>query len=111
MVRNNKQALIIDFFAGSGTTLHSVNLLNAEDNGQRRCILVTNNEVSEAEAKELRKDGYNPGDHEWEKHGICRAVTWPRTKYSILGKRDDGTILEGKYFTNKTVKCDENRLF
>lgn len=111
VVRNNKQALIIDFFAGSGTTLHSVNLLNAEDNGQRRCILVTNNEVSEAEAKELRKDGYNPGDHEWEKHGICRAVTWPRTKYSILGKRDDGTILEGKYFTNKTVKCEENRLF
>ena len=31
-----------------------------------------------------------------------RAVTWPRTKYSILGKRDDGTVLAGEYFTNLT---------
>lgn len=111
VVRNNKNALIVDFFAGSGTTLHSVNLLNAEDSGQRRCILVTNNEVSEAEAKELQDKGYNPGDPEWEKHGICQAVTWPRTKYSILGKRDDGTILEGEYFLNKTVKREQNRSF
>jgi adenine-specific DNA-methyltransferase len=32
-----------DFFADSGTTLHAVNLLNAEDGGNRRCIMVTNN--------------------------------------------------------------------
>ena len=44
-------ALIVDFFAGSGTTLHAVNLLNAEDGGHRRCIMVTNNEVSADEAK------------------------------------------------------------
>ena len=42
-----------------------------------------------AEAR-ITKDGYNPGDHEWEKHGICRAVTWLGQVYSILGKRDDG---------------------
>lgn len=53
-------------FAGSGTTLHTVNLLNVEDNGNRRCILVTNNEVSEAESKALREQGYQPGDPEWE---------------------------------------------
>ena len=41
IVRNNKDALIVDFFAGSGTTLNAVNLLNSEDNGNRRCILVT----------------------------------------------------------------------
>lgn len=111
VLRNNKNALIVDFFAGSGTTLHSVNLLNMEDNGQRRCILVTNNEVSEVESIELRKQGYSPGDPEWEQHGICQAVTWPRTKYSILGKRDDGTTLEGEYFINKTVEREENRLF
>ena len=85
-VKDNPSALIVDFFAGSGTTLHAVNLLNAEDNGKRRCILVTNNEVSEAEAQLLTERGYQPGDPEWEKHGICRSVTWPRTEYSILGR-------------------------
>lgn len=86
IVRDNKKALILDFFAGSGTTLNAVNLLNAEDNGSRRCILVTNNEISEEEAKALSSNGLNPGDPEWEKSGICQSVTWPRTKYSILGK-------------------------
>jgi len=59
-VEEKKDALIVDFFAGSGTTLHAVNLLNAEDGGHRRCIMVTNNEVSDAEAKNLTKSGYKP---------------------------------------------------
>lgn len=42
-------ALVLDFFAGSGTTLHAVMALNAEDGGNRRCILVTNNENNIAE--------------------------------------------------------------
>ncbi|HBT65245.1 MAG TPA: site-specific DNA-methyltransferase, partial [Ruminococcaceae bacterium] len=46
-----------------------------------------------------------------EKHGICRAVTWPRIKYSILGKRDDGTVLTGEYFTNHTVTKEVDRSF
>jgi adenine-specific DNA-methyltransferase len=58
--KNKPNALIVDFFAGSGTTLHAVNLLNAEDGGHRRCIMVTNNEVSDAEAKNLTKSGYKP---------------------------------------------------
>ena len=110
-VKDNPSALIVDFFAGSGTTLHAVNLLNAEDNGKRRCILVTNNEVSEAEAQLLTEQGYQPGDPEWEKHGICRSVTWPRTEYSILGKRADGTVLSGEYFTNQTTTKEVNRSF
>lgn len=110
-VSGKKEALIVDFFAGSGTTLHAVNLLNSEDNGNRRCILVTNNEVSDIDAKSLKKEGYQPGDPEWEKHGICRAITWPRTKYSILGKRDDGEILTGEYFTNQTELKEVNRSF
>ncbi|WP_460674718.1 site-specific DNA-methyltransferase [Larkinella ripae] len=44
-----KNALIFDFFAGSGTTLHAVMALNAEDGGNRQCILVTNNENNIAE--------------------------------------------------------------
>lgn len=111
VVRNNPNALIVDFFAGSGTTLHAVNLLNAEDGGKRRCILVTNNEVSEAETRELKAAGYLPGDPEWESHGICRSVTWLRTEYSILGKRADGTILTGEYFTSQTTTKEVNRSF
>ncbi|WP_391203248.1 site-specific DNA-methyltransferase [Psychrobacillus sp. L4] len=111
VARNNKNALIVDFFAGSGTTLHAVNLLNAEDQGRRRCILVTNNEVSLEEARDLKTDGYQPGDPEWEERGICRAVTWPRTEYSIMGKRTDGTPLNGEYFTNQTITKEVERSF
>lgn len=74
-IANKSDALIIDFFAGSGTTLHAVNLLNAEDGGQRRCIMVTNNEVSVDEAKILTAKGLHPGDEEWDKLGIARYVT------------------------------------
>lgn len=95
--RKKKDSLIIDFFAGSGTTLHAVNLLNAEDGGKRRCIMVTNNEVSEAEAKSLRKQGYQPGDEEWEKYGIARYVNWPRTVCSIEGHDINGQPLKGNY--------------
>jgi len=111
IVRKNKTALIVDFFAGSGTTLHAVNLINAEDDGKRRCILVTNNAVSEAERNELKAADYQPGDAEWEKRGICRSVTWPRTEYSILGKRADGTQLAGEYFTSQTATKEVNRTF
>lgn len=57
VVLKKEDALIVDFFAGSGTTLHAVNLLNAEDGGKRRCIIVTNNEVGETEIKALTQRG------------------------------------------------------
>lgn len=96
-VANKPNALIVDFFAGSGTTLHAVNLLNAEDGGHRRCIMVTNNEVSEQEAKTLTKQGYKPGDDEWERLGIARYVNWPRTVCSIEGHDVNGQPLKGEY--------------
>lgn len=91
-------ALILDFFAGSGTTLHAVNLLNAEDSGHRQCIIVTNNEVSENEAKSLMKNGYKPGDDEWNNLGIARHVTWPRTVCSIKGRNIKGKTIKGTYY-------------
>lgn len=94
-----KDALVVDFFSGSGTTLHALNLLNAEDDGHRRCIMITNNEVSESEAKVLTRKGYKPGDEEWEKCGIARYVTWPRTVYSIKGNDAKGKALTGNYGT------------
>jgi adenine-specific DNA-methyltransferase len=95
--KHNKNALIIDFFAGSGTTMHAVNLLNASDGGQRRCIMITNNEVSEAESKNLESQGFKPGDVEWEKLGIARYVTWPRTVCAIEGHDINGKPLVGDY--------------
>lgn len=96
-VADKPDALIVDFFAGSGTTLHAVNLLNAEDDGHRRCIMVTNNEVSADEAKKLHSSGYQPGDPEWEKYGVARYVNWPRTVCSIKGKNINGEPLKGEY--------------
>lgn len=109
IVRRKKDALILDFFAGSGTTLNAINLLNYEDGGSRRCILITNNEVSDSDAKELIKYGNVPGTQIWENHGICRSVTWPRTKYSILGVHSDGTPLQKDYITTRTIEDEAER--
>ena len=111
VVKDNPNALIVDFFAGSGTTLHAVNLMNVEDGGNRRCIIVTNNEVSDTEATILKAAGYQPGDPEWENKGICRSVTWPRTINSILGKRSDGTVLTGEYYTSQATTREIARTF
>lgn len=58
----DKSIIVLDFFAGSGTTLHATMQLNAEDGGHRQCILVTNNE-----------------------NGICKNVTYERNKRVIEG--------------------------
>ena len=105
-VANSPKALIVDFFAGSGTTLHAVNLLNAEDGGHRRCIMVTNNEVSDDEAKALTAQGYQPGDPEWEKLGIAHNVTWPRTVCSIEGHDVKGEPLKGEYIGSGIPMAD-----
>lgn len=105
-VVNKPNALIVDFFSGSGTTMHAVNLLNAEDGGHRRCIMVTNNEVSDAEAKEMSKRGLKPDDEEWEKLGIARYVTWPRTVCSIEGHDVNGNPLKGNYIGSDIPMAD-----
>lgn len=105
-VANKPNAIIVDFFSGSGTTLHAVNLLNAEDGGHRRCIMVTNNEVSADEAKMLKDKGYQPGDAEWEKLGIAHYVTWPRTVCSIEGHDVNGNPLKGNYIGSDIPMAD-----
>lgn len=94
---NKKEALVLDFFAGSGTTQHAVNLLNKYDNGSRKCIMVTNNEISLEEEKKLTKLGFKKGDPEWEELGIAKYVNWPRTLCSINGVDINGKPLKGDY--------------
>ena len=68
-----KDSTILDFFAGSGTTLHATMQLNAEDGGHRQCILVTNNE-----------------------NNICEEVTYERNKRVIQGyTTPKGVAVEG----------------
>lgn len=109
VVHSKPNAVILDFFAGSGTTLHAVNLLNAEDGGKRKCILVTNNEVSEDESKNLTQKGLKPGDVEWEKLGIAKYVTWPRTFCSINGTDINGKPLDGEYITRIIKPIEQKR--
>lgn len=95
-------AVILDFFAGSGTTAHAVMRLNRQDGGRRQCISVTNNEVAADEHTALRRAGLRPGDADWEKLGICDYITKPRITAAITGKTPEGTDIEGDYkFTDE----------
>ena len=61
-IATNKSSTILDFFAGSGTTMHATMQLNEEDGGHRQCILVQQNE-----------------------NNICEAVTYERNKRVMQG--------------------------
>ena len=68
VINDNPNALVLDFFAGSGTTGHAVLEMNKEDGGNRHFIVCTNNE-----------------------NGICEKVTYPRLKTIMTGVRDNGS--------------------
>lgn len=91
-ISTDKDSLILDFFAGSGTTLHATMQLNAEDGGDRQCILVTNNE-----------------------NNICRDVTYERNKRVIHGyTTPKGVEVEGlkantlRYYTIEEMPREKN---
>ena len=113
VVADNPDAIVLDFFAGSGTTLQSVAMLNAGDGGRRRVILVTNNEVDDATASLLETQGLALGDPEFESRGICRAVTVPRVRAALTGRRPDGSPVEGTYLDGTEVSdgFEENAMF
>lgn len=96
-VSNKPNALILDFFAGSGTTAHAVMRLNRQDGGHRQCICVTNNEVSADEERKLREEGFRHGDPEWERLGIAEYVTKPRVTAAITGRTPEGQLVKGDY--------------
>lgn len=100
-------AVVVDFFAGSGTTTHAVLRLNRQDGGNRRSIAVTNNEVAADEQRALRLRGLRPGDPEWEQSGICEYITKPRIAAAITGKTPDGEPIDGDYkFTEEFPIAD-----
>jgi adenine-specific DNA-methyltransferase len=108
-------AVVLDYFSGSGTTAHAVMRLNRQDDGRRQCISVTNNEVAATEHEALRQEGLRPGGAGWEQHGICDYITKPRVAAAITGKTPDGEPIKGEYkFTDEFPMAegfDENAEF
>ncbi len=94
IVHNKDNSIILDFFAGSGTTGHAVLELNKEDGGNRKFILCTNNE-----------------------NKICEEVTYPRIQKVIKGykKNGNGEKVEGlggnlQYFRTDLIKDSKNKI-
>jgi len=91
-----KDCLVLDFFAGSGTTGHAVLGLNKEDDGNRRFILCTNNENNNG-------NGYK----------IAEDICYPRVKKAIegykklKGKKVEGLVGNLKYFKTNFIDYDE----
>ena len=106
-IADKPNAIVLDFFSGSGTTAHAVMRLNRQDGGNRQCISVTNNEVAADEHNKLRKEGLCPGDPDWEQWGICEHITKPRIKAAITGKTPEGEDIKGDYkFTDEFPIAD-----
>lgn len=90
-IASKKDSVILDFFAGSGTTGHAVMKLNDQDGGNRQFILCTNNE-----------------------NNICLDVCYPRLKnvingYTMSGRKIDGLKNNLKYFKTAFVKKSANK--
>ncbi|MBR9898083.1 MAG: site-specific DNA-methyltransferase [Gammaproteobacteria bacterium] len=94
---NKPNCTVLDFFSGSGTTAHATMRLNKQDNGNRKCISITNNEVGDKEQRSLRKRGLRPGDYEWESMGICDYITKPRIEAAIRGQTPAGDLVKDEY--------------
>lgn len=115
VLHSKKNAVTLDFFAGSGTTAQAVMRLNRQDGGRRQCISVSNNEVSAEEQQTLSNQGHRPGDLTWENRGICDYITKPRVTAAITGKTPEGEPIKGDYkFTDEFPMADgfaENAAF
>jgi adenine-specific DNA-methyltransferase len=90
LIKHKKDAIVLDFFAGSGTTGHAVMEINNLDKGSRQFILCTNNE-----------------------NNICEKITYERIRRIISGYKKKDEKIPGfggclKYFKTKFVKTNIN---
>jgi len=101
-LHDRPEAVVLDFFAGTGTTAEAVMTLNLRDAGRRRSVVVTNNELGIDHASKLRKKGHQPGDDAWEAAGVFRKVTRPRIETVVSGLHADGSEFSGGLDENVT---------
>lgn len=100
IIHDKNDAVILDFFAGSGTTGHAVLEMNREDGGKRQFILCTNNEDNDGSGTKIASD-------------IC----YPRIKNVMQGYTTNGQKIKGlggnlKYFSTEfvdNVKTDNDK--
>lgn len=115
VTQNKPNAIILDFFAGSGTTGHATLLVNKNHGGNRRFILCTNNDVGEKKEKEYKKlysvSDIDKSSDSWlawaEQFGIASSVTYPRVCAAINGfvhKKDFKTVVFEKKLTLAVIK-------
>lgn len=109
----DKSALVLDFFAGSGTTAQAVHELNAETKDAKyQYILCTDNEVEKKKKKELEDQGLLKGMPKYEAEGICQKICYPRIDKIINGyevkpkKKIKGIGGNLKYFKTAFVPAD-----
>ncbi len=121
-MRSKPNALILDFFAGSGTALHATALLNAQDGGQRRCILVTD-EVEDKLVRCIRQRRHHPRRRprrnqrhlpERDLAALPQCDYWPAGRWHAAGwqyldgrKFDDGFAKNLDYFRLDFLDPDE----
>ncbi len=105
---SNKNSVVLDFMAGTGTTGHAIINLNKKDGGSRSFILCTNNELNGV-GSDLAKE--NPNENK-ESFGICQRVCYPRLEKVIKGYKNnknekiDGLGENLKYFITSFVPAD-----
>ena len=121
---SKETSIVLDFFAGSGTTGQAVLELNQTLGGNRSFILCTNNEVEKEKEKQFQKEQgiteeqfqtikqkKNKKWKEWEKeYGICSTITYPRITNILKGyQTQEGKLVPGikgnlKYYTTEYIK-------
>jgi len=105
-----KDALVLDFFAGSGTLGHAILELNKEDGGTRRFVLATNNELKKETKEELEKN--NATEKEIMSEGVCRKICYPRIRNVIRGyntkeKEKETLLFEKKLNESSLYEADK----
>jgi len=123
IIKQRKEAIVLDYFAGSGTTGHAVMLLNKEDGGSRTFILCTNNENNIAEDicyPRIRK--VIEGDKNYEeitgiasnlkyfKTGFVDAETTDENKKKLVDRSTEMLCLKEGCF-DEVLKMEDFRIY
>jgi adenine-specific DNA-methyltransferase len=91
---NKDEGIVLDFFAGSGTTGEAVLQYNRKRNKHLTFILCTNNEMKEEVRQSLLRRGVSEDSEEFQNEGVCRKVTYPKLKAVIEGYDFEGEVVD-----------------